>query len=439
MSITVHHTLIAEELEKKLVVTMLAMDYVREALIRKIPHQAFYFPHHQLIIKLLQECVRENKPTDPTFIKSVLGTRIDENVLNSYLFADTAKQGLSFRGCEWAIDELKKLYYSRVSFLVSDKISKLSMLGEHGKIVTLSNTLGSFRANLFNVSQTDKFAEAVVLANSSDEYITAPYENMATLMGGFTRKDVSAIGGKSGHNKTTFALSVATDLIKIGAIKKLLYISADEPGEQIARRIIAKDLRIKTSDMRQKRIILDADEVNRAVTSVYKNRLIILDDCVKPADIAVAIQDNKPDMTIIDHLQELDYEDMGGLSDQAVTRGMTRMKFANRSIGGNLMVLSQVRDKLIDERIDDKMPRPHDFLYGSDLRRKSRELMVVYWRYKDTYVKTDKEVFELAIHKSTYSDTGTLKFHYNPEYAEFLPLSGHSEHKKQDSGDIWRS
>ena len=314
----------------------------------------------------------------------------------------------------------------------------MSSAGEHSKIVNLSNTLGGFRSRLFEAKDSDRFGKAIELINSPDEYIPAPFHNLAALIGGFTRKDVSAIGGKSGHNKTTFAINTITDLIKVGVVKKVLYISADEPGEMIARRIIASDMRIKTSDMRQKRVVLNANEVRVAVTTVYKDRLIILDNINTPDDIASAILDNKPDITVIDHLQELDYEKHGGLSDAAITAGMSKMKMANRSVGGNLFVLSQVRDKVIDERIDDKMPRPHDFLYGSDLRRKSRELMVAYWRYKDTYQKEDKHIFELAIHKSTYSDTGIIKFQYNPEYAEFIPLvTSPDQSSPKQQTDMW--
>lgn len=435
--ITVHHSLIAEELEKKVIVTFLNVSVTREHLIKKIPHQAFYFPSHQLLIKLLQECVREGKPTDPVFINSVLGTKIESTTLNWFLSVGIDSYGLTFRGTEWAIDELKRLYFNRVSYAVSDKISKHAMTGDHAKIVTLSNTLGGFRSRLFEQKDNNVFDKAVVLANSNDEYIKAPYPNISDLIGGFTRKDLSAIGGKSGHNKTTFALSIGTSLIKSAGINKLLYISADEAGEQVARRIIANDMRIKTSDMRQKRIQLDPAEVNKAVTTVYKNKLLILDDVNKPVDIATAIMDYKPDMTIIDHLQELDYEEYGGLSDSAVTRGLTRMKLANRLVRGNLFILSQVRDKLIDERIDDKMPRPHDFLYASDIRRKARELMVCYWRYKDTYAKDDKPIFELAIYKSTYSETATVRFQYNPEYAEFTPLANPEPQQKRQE-DMWR-
>lgn len=430
--------LVSFDLERRLTLTLVVKELERNILIKLIPAKAFYYPEFFEIIKLLQECVRENKPVDMIFFEKVLGAKVPKQLLVDTFFPPLSDL-MDFRTCEWAIRQLKELYFSRVAWNVGEKIKSNTLDSKESRrrSIILTQALNSFSSNLFEERRGNLFDKAVDITNSPEEYIKAPYDNLANMIGGFTLKDVSAIGGKSGHNKTTFAISMATESIKKGLVDKILYISADEEGEKVARRIIAKEMRIKTSDMRNKRITLDANEVKRAVTTVFKDKLIILDDITAPQDIATAILDIKPKQVIIDHLQELDYGDLL-LSDQAVTQGLTRMKIASRTAGANLLILSQVRDKLIDERIEDKVPRPHDFLYGSDVRRKSRELMVVYWRYKDDYNKDTKHIFELYVHKSTYSETGLVKFRYNPEYAEFIPLTEEStDTPRQQRGSVW--
>ena len=103
MSVPVHHSLIAEELEKKVVITFLFDERKRESLIKNIPHQAFYFTNHQLVIKLLQECVRENKPSDFIFLRSVLISKIPQQELDWFFYQDPKEYDLSHDGLVWAM------------------------------------------------------------------------------------------------------------------------------------------------------------------------------------------------------------------------------------------------------------------------------------------------------------------------------------------------
>lgn len=433
-----HHSLVNEELEKKVVATLLYNDVARKFLIKKLPYQALYYSEPRLILKILHECFRENKPIDAIFFTQVLGSKINPIVISDY-FHPRSDNLLTVQGCEWGVDKLKELYYGRVAYTVGDKIRDGALNGMPDRAITLANTLTTFKSKLFTQDKGDVVEETVKAIMSPDEYIQSPYFNMRNLFGGFTKKDVTTIFGKSGHNKTTFVLALASDEIKLGLVNKILYVSIDEAGEKMFRRIIAKDLRIRTSDMRHKRIELDINEVRKAVDTIYKDKLIILDDLFTPEQIATAILDIKPDQVIIDHVQEISYD--GGISDAGVTNAASIIKHAGRKVGANIFFLSQVRDKQIDERILDKVPRPHDMLYASHLRVKSRELMGVYWKYKDSQNKEDKHIFEVYLHKSTYSDTGVMMFEYNPEYAEFEPIMEQTRQsllpQSNQQGSVW--
>lgn len=328
----------------------------------------------------------------------------------------------SLKSC---IAALKRLFFLRYVLKVSEDLKQLVHAKESAsKIVNEALSIEQVYHSLVDVSNVDYIEIAVNTINSADELIVTPFDNLRRLIGGHSRRALSVIGGKSGHNKTTFTVCEVLEQIKIGAVNKVLYVSVDEPGEMVMRRVIAKELKIPLSDMRHKRIKLNYNEVSESL-SFLRGKLIIDDTIRTPDLIYQAILDIRPDRVIIDHLQELRYED--GISENSITYALKLFKDAAMYSGCNVTVLSQVRDKLIDERID-KVPLPHDFFYASTMRQMSREQSVLYWAYKDG--ASNKEYVDFIVYKSTYSDTGRIKFRINPEFATFEPILDNKEGEK---------
>jgi replicative DNA helicase len=396
--------------------------------------QVFSDVNNQGIYKALSHCVLKRLPTTYEFIeKTFPGISLFEVIAGDMFGADP-------RDLLWAIRHLKEIYYLRLTQDIAIKISDAAQASQIELIEKLAGTLPKVRKRVFDEGQQNDnhVRTAVEVINSKSEFIPFSTPRAEKLFGGWTRSDISSIGGKSGHNKTTFIAFDAKEAVKRNTVNRIIYFSVDEPGEKIARRIIASECDISLSAMRNKTITLDYEEIKRAVEQIFKNRFIIIDDCFDAEKIQQAVLDIKPDRFIVDHIQELDYG-KDGISDQKVTVASKLLKEAARLTNSNGTIVSQVRDKLIDERFEDKIPRPHDFLYASDLRRKSREQTVVYWEYKD---KQDNEsllkYFDFIVWKSTYSDTGKIRFIIDPDKASFVELESKKTISDQRTEDgIW--
>ena len=319
----------------------------------------------------------------------------------------------------YRIKHLKELYFFRVSMNTSTRIAEYAMLKDIEKVIKASAGLDRVRRVLFAREASDHFGVAVETINSPDEYIPASTPLTRAMIGGYSRKALSTIGGKSGHNKTTFTLFDLTSQLKAGIINKALYITVDEPGEMIARRVIANDMDISLKAMRDKKIKLSSDDVSKAISAFYKGKLIILDTARTPETIQQAVLDYAPDRTVLDHIQDVNFKDNDGISESGITWTLKLMKEAALKTSSNVTVLSQVKDKVIDERFEDKVPRPHDFFYASTMRQKCREQCVVYWRYKDSQDPIELPFFDFIVWKSTYSETGKIVFFIDPDKARF--------------------
>lgn len=401
---------------------------------------AFTRADRRTLFEALRTLYVSNTPITLLSLDKTTGVRLTPLELVELTTSDKDKY-TSIQELEYAITHLKELYFLRKAQKASLKITEHAMKSEIPQIVRVSHAIEKMHSALFHTESQDHFASAVTTVNSPNEYIKTAFPLLNDLVGGFSRKALTSIGGKSGQNKTTWSLYNGTEILKKGIISKLLFISADEPGEMIARRVIAKETDISLSDMRSKKVRLNYDEITKAMKTIYGDRLIILDNVRTPELIQQAILDYKADQTIVDHIQELTFADNDGISEQGITYSLKLFKEAAVKTSSNVIILSQVRDKVIDERFEDKVPRPHDFYYASTMRQKSREQFVVYWKFKDTEDELDKPFFDLILWKSTYSATGRVKFFIDPDHARFREREKTitSTDKPRTEEDIWRT
>lgn len=433
------------EVEKKILNTFIQIPESRKYLNRLIP-QVFSVSSFATLFSLIKDMYFRNEPLDDIlFITNKLQPKLQSTQLAEVIdIIAHSTRNICYHdldGLMYAIQYLKELYFVRVSVKIDGKILDSMTKRDITQIVKLGNVFGKVYSSLFHMDGESNFIQSAVnLINSTEEYVRTAFNKLNEVIGGWTKGDISSIGGKSGHNKTTFAVYDALHSIINGHCSKVAYFSVDEPGEMIARRIISNLLKISLSDMRNKKVQLNANEVEKTIKSILKDRFIIIDDQFTGEGIYQAILDIKPERAIIDHIQELDYGE-AGISDQKIMVTARLLKESARLTHSNVTILSQVRDKLIDERFEDKIPRPHDFLYASDLRRKSREQCAVYWEYKDSQRDIDFNTFELIIWKSTYSGTGRLKFNYIPDYASFTDKSSTRNQLEvpQTPEDVWKN
>ena len=398
--------------------------------------QLFVNQINAVIFVTLRDMVEKNEPFEATILSAKLTGKMRPTEVMEFVIDEKV---LTQEAFEWNARRLRDLYYSRVALNVASKINKFALENDVRSVIRSADSLNKVHSALYGREiTTDHFHESVNVINSQEELIPTSFKKLNSLIGGFTRGDISAIGGKPGHNKSTFTTYDAVQSIKMGYADKILYFAVDEGGDKVARRIIASELDISLSQMRSKQVKLDANETSAAIKKILGNRFIIIDNAFDADRIFEAICDIRPSRAIIDHIQELNYGDEG-ISDTKVTVASQKLKRAAKIANANVTILSQVRDKLVDERYDDKLPRPHDFLYGSDLRRKAREQCVVYWEFKDTQKDVDYPFFDFVIWKSTYSETGKFKLMIDPDKARFYEKGASREivDRPKSESEVW--
>jgi replicative DNA helicase len=423
---------VSENLERFLLSSLFAQQ--NKDAIGKISTKLFYNTKHKKIF----EAMKQSETLD---IESISNLCVQKKVLLSdlvgILSADYTLNGYSIW---WHVEQLKHYLFGRLAYSsakrISEHVHNLTMSGVSG-IESEAHYILRLKKVMFAEKQEDIdiYERTIQDIVSPLEIIRIPIMRLYQKMGGFSRGYVSSLGALSGHNKTTFAVWQMKENIKADRIVKGHIITLEEEPEKVYRRIIADDLCLSTTDMRNKKVSReDLALASEYLKRTYGGRLITTSRIVRMEDVLQCIQDTTADQHIIDHLQHIQYPTDNQTS--GIDSLMTQLTYIAKLKRENILCLCQVNDKNLMARSKNGIippPTSHDFFNSSRVFQASREQLTLYWRYKavedsgqemDEFSQVDKGEIEIACNKSSYSDTGRVKIRYEPEYARFYEVPG---------------
>ena len=287
----------------------------------------------------------------------------------------------------------------------------------------------------------DQLQEAMDKINSPDEYITTSSRNLNSMMGGFTRGYVDVIIGKSGHGKSSWVDYNILHTLLSDKAKKVVKITPEEDAATQWRRYIAMICKISTTAMRMKTVPITKEHIE-AVKKVMSDRLVIYDKVNRMADIMELSRVTECDQLYVDHLQKIVYPGNKNPMENMIGNipGLigAQEQLAKQK-GMSIIDLSQVGDKEIarSERFS-KRPRYHDAYGSSVLYQTSREMLAVYYPFKDYDEEPNSFIgqstptiygYEVWVEKSSYGRIGKIKMNFDWDYNKFTDAG---EIKKTD-------
>lgn len=346
---------------------------------------------------------------------------VSNTVMEAYLDPNDA----SLLNLSNSVAYIKNLAFRRFSAELAREIISGAESDDTNIILSNSKAIGNmYRILTSKKDNLDMFRKAV--ENKIDVIPTA-FKSLNQIMSGWSRREISSIGGKSGHHKTGFIVANACSSIKTGLMKKVHYISVEHPGDIIASRILASEFSISFRDLMEKKAIFNKEECYQFLRRTYGSSFVISDRVSTITSIVDAMRSNPADQHIIDHAQELSYynNDM----NNGISQLLLSCKEVAKEQNSNVLILSQVKDKEINIRLDSKVPKSHDFYNSSRIKQESRQLLVVHWNWNDYFEAGIEDVpldyfnqLDVYCYKSTYTSTGKAKIWVDPICGQFKDI-----------------
>jgi len=164
------------------------------------------------------------------------------------------------------------------------------------------------------------FREIIENTDKREKIIYSPFGNLNSLIGGLMPGKLITIAGRPGTGKSAYALQIALSVSKRGF--KVLYISLEMLGTELAMRVFSTDTGVSTIAMVNGKV--NGHEVLSISESAQKRKtdnLLVTNKGKNGSEIRRLIVKAKPDLLIIDSLNLMQGK---GESERIRITGITR-------------------------------------------------------------------------------------------------------------------
>ena len=253
----------------------------------------------------------------------------------------------------------------------------------------------------------------------------APLDNIA---GGMTRKEITVIGGRPGHGKTTLTTNLTISLLKQG-YKVMLFNREMSNAEMMKKFFVMESDGLSYQDLRVGDIEKGRIETIELMAGDIKEQLknlIMYDDIRTLNDAIREIQREKPDVVIDDYIQLIKVANKKGKDRRfEIEDILTEYKWVCKKENCSAILVSQL-NREIEKRLEPR-PKMSDFSESGAIEQTAETALFVFYGYNFDDEKYDKNEIEVICDKARYGKVGTYVMGFNGSKCKFY-----------DSGDMAR-
>ena len=236
--------------------------------------------------------------------------------------------------------------------------------------------------------------------------------------GGMTRKEVTVIGGRPGHGKTTLAINIVRSLIGQGF--KVMMFNREMSNEEMMKKIMVMESKSLKYGMIRKNELEEDDkvEINNLAEMInvkYEN-LMMYDNVRSLSESMIEVSKYKPDVIVDDYIQLIQVDGIDERRFQ-LENIMQEYKWISKKEDCSSILISQL-NREIERRMDPK-PRLSDFAESGVIEQTAETAMITFYGWNFDNEKNDKYEMEIIVPKSRYGQIGTYVMGFNGNKCRF--------------------
>ena len=289
------------------------------------------------------------------------------------------------------------------------------ILNEHGRHVdTLRALMPTKNVDIGSIAE--ETVKKIVKGNSLISYNFKPLDEFA---GGMTRGEVTVIGGRPGHGKTTLVVNIVQKLIEDG--RKVLLVNREMNNTEMMRKLIVLESPDITYDS------IRENEISDEYKAILKNGIIeklgkkykklkMFDSLKTLEESSAEITKFKPDVIVDDYIQLIHMPSNLERRFQLEII-MNDYKWICKKENCSAILVSQL-NREIERRFDPK-PKLSDFAESGVIEQTAEAAIFVYYPYQYDDEKFSPYSVNLISAKARYGLTGEGTVGFNGNKCKF--------------------
>ena len=383
---------------------------------------AFYYKDNQTVWKAIKEIYKSGEPIDViTVTNKVKDTSPDETM--GYFITGLPMEVATTANAEYHAKIIWERHIQREAAKTANKLYKTSFT-DYEKLDTTLQQHSRLIDELKDLQPSKKTDIDVIISNTisnlknSSNIIPFGLQQLDYPAGGMTRKEVTVLGGRPGHGKTTLAINIVRSLIAQGY--KVMLFNREMSNEEVMKKIIIMESDdIEYSKIRKNKLtdeeITEVELLSESIDKKYEN-LIMYDNIRKLSEAMLEISRYKPDVILDDYIQLIQVDDIEERRFQ-IESIMYEYKWICKKENCSAILVSQL-NREIEKRIDPK-PRLSDFAESGVIEQTAETAIMPFYGWNFDNESHDRYEIEIIVPKSRYGTIGTYVMGFNGNRCKF--------------------
>ena len=271
-----------------------------------------------------------------------------------------------------------------------------------------------------NVKVSTIIDDTIEHIERQDNIIPFGIEFLDRAAGGMTRQELTVVGGRPGHGKSTLMINIVSHLVQ-GGYKVMLFNREMSNTEMMKKLLCMESTKIDYDKIRRHE--LTSKEKNELLDTAERTKdkydnLMMYDNIRKLYESIREVNKFKPDIVIDDYIQLIDME---GTADQRrleVEKIMYEYKWLCKKIDCSAILISQLNREI--ERRDDPVPQMSDFAESGAIEQTAEMAAFVYYPHNTDPEMYDRYESRIIIAKSRYGNIGRFVVGYDGNVCKFF-------------------
>ena len=382
-------------------------------------HKAFYTSKHQELWKSFNRLYKNNVPIDTVTVFGDIKDNVKDHTLTTYYLTGLANGVPTTANAETYAKNIWYKYIQRKAVKSSQILYNLTLqntddiveiLHKHEKIIQELKDIAPSKV----VDTKDILENTVAALKEGSNLIPFGIEQLDKAAGGMTRGEVTVVGGRPGHGKTTMIINIVKRLLEQG--KRVMLFNREMTNVEMMKKILVMEFQEFSYEKIRK-----ADNIDKELATIslkkedmgekYKN-LIMLDDCKTLADAMKEISKEKPDVVLDDYIQLIRTDNSSGKDRRfEIEDIMLDYKWICKKIKCSAILVSQLNREI--ERRMDPRPKLSDFAESGVIEQTAEAAFFVYYPYAVDDRENDRYEIEIICQKARYGQLGSYNMGFN--------------------------
>ena len=398
----------------------------------------FYQKKAKLLWRKLKVMLKKNELVDLTTVTASLNDEeISNGVTNIYVVDCTMAAGMS-SSTETYTKKLYEKYLMRRVVEETTKIQTNAMSNgdEAYDCIINAHTLFSELIELNPTKEKQTIDSLLIdavqdIQNKDINLVKTGYSAIDKFAGGLTRGEITIIGGRPGHGKTTMMINMLASLIGNGY--KVALFNRELPNIEVIKKLIClESQKLSYSLIRQgihnSSSLEQLEKVRKIIKQKYKQDKFLMFDNIRDfAKTSAEVKRFKPDVIMDDYIQLVSPDTHILERRLQLERLVNDYKWLAKQMKCSVVLASQL-NRAIESRSKNGRPQLSDLAESGAIEQVAENVFFVYYDYKiNGEDGKGKNIITFVAKKVRYGETGESDMGYNGDkckifdsYDEFI-------------------